>query len=343
MRISQVIAGYLVFIFLGGCRSLFGPAPPVESYVTESITNSQTRQMYSCNRPINSFVTKNDLTATLKLAYDVQAKLKSGAATAGSKGELGGQFKHTLETVNKISESDFHMMNVLYPLCKAHAEGSMTDADYSKKLQEIIATFVQDHAALVRIDRTADFSGSGCVGGKRVYKNLMKDSLTFSKPVKEYEAQAWTNPVGGSHEVTVTYIVDGKEALPILRTQQTLSDWERNSVTIIVNSNHLEVTYAFEQAPDLDDEQWGLSFVSSLPISSIYASVKLPPGKKVTGFDESNDAKKANSAFNGCSFVPGDSPQLICPKQMNTSPNVPSRLLWKWDVFKDCSITKTKA
>lgn len=223
-------------------------------------------------------------------------------------------------------------MSFLYPFCKANAEGRISDEEYSKHMVELLDRFIKENTVSVSIDREADYSGSGCKEGVRIYSDVVKDTLTFSGSVENYIAQAFTS-VTGSQTVEVSYIVNGEIVTPVTINKPFFSDTKRIAVKIPVKGNSLQVVYKYKQKPSRDDDEWGLSFVSSLLISSIRAKVVLPPGKEVTGLHERFSDQSV--AFKDCSFTQGEKPALYCAHFSN-EPSVPNHLVWKWNVFDGC-------
>ena len=308
----------------------------VRNYEPVEFLNRTTGFKTTCDQPISTWTTSVDAKTHLELAYDLRAQLNKDLTNLGSTGKFTGDLALVKEKVRAISQQSFEYMSFLYPFCKANAEGKLSDAEYAKTLKDLLDRFVKENAVSVYFDRTADMSGIRCADGKRIYSNVMTDVLRFSEPVKEYQAQALTNDTGGAQTAEIWYVVNGKKVTPIPHEVALPGKGKRQLVTIPVNGESVTVFYRYEQQVPADDNEWGLSFVSTLPIASIKAKVILPAGKQVSGLDN-KDFRTANGAFGGCSFTAGASPTLECgERKLTTSPNVPIFLVWNWDVFAGC-------
>lgn len=327
--------GLLLLVGLGQLL-LSSCATTQKQYEPVLITNPRTGLTTTCDQPLNTWSLKTDAKAHLELAYDAHARVTSALTGLDSNGKLTGDISAVKEAVRIISQDSFEYMSFLYPLCKANAEGKLVDEDYAREMKRLLDKFLKENAPTVSISRTADMGAAGCVNGKRVYTNVMTDVLTFSETVQDYEAQALTNDTGGSHSVEIWYTVEGKKITPIPRQTALPFNGHRQLVKIPVHGTRLTVHYRFEQRPSRGDDEWGLSFVSSLPIAQLSATVRLPDKKEVYGLSREEKYSKANSSFSGCSFSAGATPKLECAKLPPTSPNVPIYLVWDWNVFQGC-------
>ena len=188
----------------------------------------------------------------------------------------------------------------------------------------------------VSILRHEDLTGSGCSNGVRVYSNTMHDILTFSRKIPSYEAQAITRPrAGATHDVSITYEVNGKSVDPIARMNALPNNDMRYAVDIPVNGDRLSVTYRYRQQAAPQDDEWGYSVVSSLPINSFSADSELPAGVTVLGMNDR--FRDQNRGFKDCAFQSGTHPSLSCSKALGNTPQVPISLYWTWDMWKGCS------
>ncbi len=322
---------YLATVLVIGV-TVIGCVTKSAPYETIKITNYKTGKIGgSCDRSLDSFIQTKDIDATLKLAYEAKAKLKK--ANISSDGGINLSLKSVTETVRLISRQHFEYMSFLYPYCKANAEGKLSDQDYLMRMNELLDIFIKKNAVSVSLARKADFSGSGCDGDKRKYSNVVNDTLIFSEPIEHYIAQAYTSGNNGTHTVEVSYNANGKIVAPIAIDKPFFGNIKRKAVKIPVNGKSLNVTYKYKQTPPPDDNEWGLSFVSSLPITSITASVILPPGKEVTGLHKGYADHAL--AFQECSFTYGNAPALHC-SSFSSEPSVPNNLVWKWNIFNGC-------
>ena len=186
----------------------------------------------------------------------------------------------------------------------------------------------------VSIVRTEDLSGSGCMNGARAYENIMRDQLKFSKKIQNYDAQAMVRNTVGPQEVEISYESGGKPVKPIVSKEPLPGQDTRYAVAIPVDGDALSITYKFTQKPSAQDDQWGISVVSSLPISSLHTQSRLPEGVTVTGLNPKFGSQ--NDAFKNCSFEAGNLPSLSCRRPLQNVPNVAMSLYWNWDMWKGC-------
>lgn len=314
-------------VLIGGC------ATTVEHYKTVAIKNPTNNVVTNCSEPLSTWQTKTEGKANLNIAYEAKAKLDQAITDLSSKGSVGFDLSAVKEQVRVISQQNFDYMSFLYPFCKANAEGKMSDADYVKFMQQLLDRFIKENAVSIRIDRTADMSQTRCADGARVYTNLVEDRLTFSEPVKEYLAQAHTSNVGGTHTAQMWYFSGDQRVTPITESMRLPLKGERKVARIPVNGTATKLFYRVEQRAEKGDDEWGLSFVSTLPIASIRARVILPSGKQVSGLHQDYSAER--TGFGGCSFVSGHAPSVECPERI-VAPNVPISLFWVWDVWDGC-------
>lgn len=182
----------------------------------------------------------------------------------------------------------------------------------------------------VHIERVSDMTGTKCENGKRVYKIVNQDTLTFTQPISIYDAQGYKHE---SSDLEITYSTSRGPEHP--RTLPIFEHWLLDVVEgIPVNGTNLTIKYSYKGVTTNEDDEWGLAFVSSLPILSIKASVKLPEGVRVTSLNEAKEYD--NRAFAGCNIPTGERPILFCNSPLNNKVNIPQSLYWKWTAFEGC-------
>ncbi|WP_156826439.1 hypothetical protein [Marinobacterium rhizophilum] len=185
----------------------------------------------------------------------------------------------------------------------------------------------------VDIKRTSDFRGSGCVDGNKKLVYKVTDDLTFSEAIKIYRAQAGTTKNTGEYKLDISYLKDGETINPITPAKRVWPQIEQKTVDIPVNGKELQVIYKYSPILNNKEDNYGVGFISSLPIKKIVTEVILPDSKEVLMVNDKYDDD--NNYFQGCDFKLGNNPKLSC-ENFEGEANKRYVLHWIWDVYNDC-------
>ncbi len=188
------------------------------------------------------------------------------------------------------------------------------------------------------LEREVDMSQTGCRDGRRWYQFEYKDKFSFSERIETYDYAGIYVPASAKVEITAP---DGNDIVSSIVSDAGPKEGsgEAYSKKFEVNGLDLRINSKVSDFTSSDDNDWGLNFVSSLPLSGVRITVTLPKDVRILGID----MKKAShweKIKDKCIFLYEDKytkkPVLKCEEPLRNTPNRAILIPWIWNAFDSC-------